>query len=242
MDITLRCIALRTTKHSDRHSIVTAWSEQCGRVGLLVSAGNGREDRRRRALMMPLGMFECHARQRPGSDLFHISEVVPIYVPATLTDSPTRSAVALFMAEVIERTLRDAPPDAPLTRALMATVELLDTLPAGSDLAMFPITFMCQFARLMGIAPEVDHWCRGSYFDLVDGRFRPSCPLTHQHLTPDHARIAAAVLRADFRTAGRLPLPLLTRRAILATLLQYFTLHLADLTTLRSLPILQSLS
>ena len=56
------------------------------------------------------------------------------------------------------------------------------------------------------------------------------------------AAASAAVLRADFRTAGRLPLPLLTRRAILATLLQYFTLHLADLTTLRSLPILQSLS
>ena len=242
MDITLRCIALRTTKHSDRHSIVTAWSEQLGRVGLLVSAGNGREDRRRRALMMPLGLFECHARQRPGSDLFHITEVVPIYVPATITDSPTRSAVALFMAEVIERTLRDAPPDQALTSALMATVELLDTVPTGADLAIFPITFLSQFARLMGIAPEVDHWRRGSYFDLVDGRFRPSCPLTHQHLTPDHARIAAAVLRADFRTAGRLPLPLLTRRAILATLLQYFTLHLADLTTLRSLPILQSLS
>ena len=57
MDTTLRCIALRTTKHSDRHSIVTAWSEQLGRVGLLVSAGNGREDRRRRALMMPLSLI-----------------------------------------------------------------------------------------------------------------------------------------------------------------------------------------
>ncbi|MGN0223449.1 MAG: DNA repair protein RecO [Muribaculaceae bacterium] len=242
MDITLRCIALRTTKHSDRHSIVTAWSEQLGRVGLLISAGNGREDRRRRALMMPLGMFECHARQRPGSDLFHITEVVPIYVPATLTDSPTRSAVALFMAEVIERTLRDAPPDQALTRALMATIELLDTLPAGVDLANFPITFLCQFARHLGIAPDVDQYRRGNYFDLNDGRFRPSCPLNHQHLPPEYARIAAAVLRADFRTAGRLRLPLATRRAILATELQYFSLHLCDLTTLRSLPILQSLS
>lgn len=241
MDIALRCIALRTTKHSDRHSIVTAWSEQLGRVGLLVSAGTGREDRRRRALMMPLGMFECHARQRPGSDLYHISEVVPIYVPATLTDSPTRSAVALFMAEVIERTLRDAPPDEALTRSLFATIELLDSLPAGADLAMFPITFLCQFARLMGIAPEVDQWRRGAYFDLVDGRFRSSCPINHQHLPPDYARIAAAILRADFRTAGRLRLPLPTRRATLAALLQYFTLHLTDLTTLRSLPILQSL-
>ena len=40
--------------------------------------------------------------------------------------------------------------------------------------------------------------------------------------------------------SGRLSV--LTRRAILATLLQYFSLHLCDLTTLRSLPILQSLS
>ena len=242
MDTTLSCIALRTIPHSDRHSIVTAWSEQLGRVGLLVSAGSGREDRRRRALMMPLGLFECQARQRPGSELFHISQVAPIYVPATLTDSPTHSAVALFMAEVIERTLRDAPPDAALTRALMATIELLDSLPTGADLAMFPITFICRLGRMLGIAPDVDQYRRGNFFDLNDGRFRPSCPLNHQHLPPDHARIAAAILRADFRTAGRLPLPLATRRTILATLLQYFSLHLCDLTTLRSLPILQSLS
>lgn len=241
MITSLRCIALRTIKYNDRHCIVSVWSEQMGRVGLLVSAGNGREDRRRRALMMPLGMFECQGSIRPGSDLFKITDVAPLYVPATLTDSPARSAVAMFIAEVIERTLHDSPPDATLTNALFSAAQLLDCLPSGADVASFPITFLCHLARLLGIAPDVDQWQRGSFFDMSDGRFRRSAPLDHIALQPAEARIAALVMRSDFRTAGRLPLNRQLRRTILDKLLQYYSIHHCDLTTLRTLPILQSL-
>ena len=54
----LRCVALRTIKYDDRRSIVSAWSEQLGRVSFIVPDGASREARRRRALLMPLSLFE----------------------------------------------------------------------------------------------------------------------------------------------------------------------------------------
>ncbi|MDE6153062.1 MAG: recombination protein O N-terminal domain-containing protein, partial [Muribaculaceae bacterium] len=53
MYTTLDCIALRTVRHSDRHSILSAYTRQRGRMSFLIPAGNGREATRRRAMLMP---------------------------------------------------------------------------------------------------------------------------------------------------------------------------------------------
>ncbi|MBO4380468.1 MAG: recombination protein O N-terminal domain-containing protein, partial [Muribaculaceae bacterium] len=37
----LTCIALRTTRYSDRYDILAAYSREIGRVSLLVPAGSG---------------------------------------------------------------------------------------------------------------------------------------------------------------------------------------------------------
>ncbi len=38
----LNIVTLRRTHYSDRHSILTAWSAEMGRVSLLVADGSGR--------------------------------------------------------------------------------------------------------------------------------------------------------------------------------------------------------
>ena len=54
----LHCIALRTIKYNERHSILSAYSLEVGRVSFLVPAGAGMEATRRRALFLPLGAVE----------------------------------------------------------------------------------------------------------------------------------------------------------------------------------------
>ena len=67
----LHCLALRTVRHDDRTSILSAWTAECGRVGISMPAGTGREAQRRRALTMPLAIFEGVVVSRPLS-LIHI--------------------------------------------------------------------------------------------------------------------------------------------------------------------------
>ena len=67
----LHCVALRTIKYNEKHSILSAYSLELGRVSFLLPAGSGREAARRRALMMPLGTFECVADIRHGQDIYN---------------------------------------------------------------------------------------------------------------------------------------------------------------------------
>ena len=64
----LNCIALRTVRYSDRNSILSVYTLQQGRMSLLVPAGTGKAAARLRALLMPLGRFDCVADIRTATD------------------------------------------------------------------------------------------------------------------------------------------------------------------------------
>lgn len=235
----LRCVALRTIKYDDRRNIVAAWSAECGRVGLIVSAGNSREASRRRALMMPLGLFEGEVEIRPGFELLNIRDVRPMAVLPSIAGTPAKSVVAMFLAEVLERLLRESPPDAALSDFIFDSVRLLDTLsPRGT--ANFPLVFLCRLGALMGVEPDPSEWAPGKVFDMVDGVYRASFP-SKRWLDPEEAAIAHMVQRLTYATASRLAIPRRARQKILDTMLEYLSLHTVPLDSLKTLPILRDL-
>lgn len=236
----LRCVALRTVKYDDRRNIVSAWSAECGRVGLIVPAGASREASRRRALMMPLGLFEGVADIRPGFDLLNIRDVRPIAVLPSLSASPSKAVVAMFLAEVLEKVLRESPADENLFNFIHRSAEKLDKMPQAG-VPNFPLVFLCRLGGLMGIEPDISEWQPGKVFDMVEGIYRSSVPTNRRWLDSDEARVAAIVQRMTFESAARLLFPRKMRRDILDVILEYISLHLSPIDNLRSLPILREL-
>lgn len=236
----LRCISLRTVKYDDRRSIVTVWSAERGRMGLIVPAGSSRGACRLRAIMMPMGLFEGEVDIRPGRDLMSIRDVRPLAVLSSMSSSPAKAVVALFLAEVLERILRESAPDRLLSEFIFGAVEMLDaTPPRGVD--NFPLIFLCKLGEFLGISPDVAEWRPGSYFDMTGGVYRRSAPTSGRWLGPREAATAAILQRLEFSTAARLGIDKPTRRAMLDAILEYYTIHLAPLDSLRSLEVLRTL-
>lgn len=239
MLIPLRCIALRAVKYDDRHSILSAWSIERGRVTFLIPGGSTREAARRRALLMPLSLFEGVADFRPGRDILNIRDLRPHKILPSISASPSKSVVAIFLAEFLDKTLRDSPPDENLSRFIFDSVGILDSLPARG-VASFPIVFLARLSAFFGIEPDSSAWQPGRFLDMTEGIYRQSPPLKGAWLPPEEARLAATVQRLTYATASRFPLKRETRRAIIDRLLQYYAIHLAPI-ELRSLPILRDL-
>ena len=236
----LRCVALRTVKYDDRHSIVTAWSAERGRVGLLVPSGSSREATRRRALMMPLGIFEGEADIRPGRDILNIRDVRPLAVLPSISSSPSKSVVAMFLAEVLGKVLNDAAPDAMLAEFIFRSVITLDGLPPRG-VANYPLVFLCRLGGFMGIEPDAGSWSPGKVFDMKDGLYRSSAPLGGRWLNAEEAAVGAMIQRLTFASGSRLRLSRGVRRVALDHILEYYTLHLTPLDNLRSLQVLRDL-
>lgn len=235
----MHLMPLRLTQHSDRTSILQAYSREMGAVSFAVPAGAGGGATRRRALLQPLTPLEVVASIRPGRELHTFREprvMVPIH---QILGDPERRAVAMFLAEALQIIMRQAEADANTYDYVLAAVTHLndpDVSPAN-----FHLTFLIGLARLLGIAPDAGSYRPGMVFDMIDGVFRQSAAMHGHCLSSSVSSAAAQLLRLNFRNQGRLRLGGLVRSEALDRILEYYTLHYANLSAMKSPEILHSL-
>jgi DNA repair protein RecO (recombination protein O) len=233
-------VALRTVKYSDRNSILLAWTAELGRVSLLMPAGAGAESRRRRALTMPLSLFEGQVDVRPGRDILTIRDMRASAVTPELSAHPIKITLAMFLAEVLSAVLNDSGQSDPVMwQFISESVVDLDRS-ADEHLANFHLLFLYRLGVMLGIEPDTSTWQPGRVFDLVDGIFRNGAPLHGKYIEAAEAQAIIALSRLTPRTVALLKLTRDERTRLLDGILQYYSLHHAQLGNLRSLDVVRT--
>ncbi|MDE6301656.1 MAG: recombination protein O N-terminal domain-containing protein [Muribaculaceae bacterium] len=233
----LECISLRTVPYDDSRSIATVWTRQRGRMSLMVPSGSGREARRRRALMMPLGLFEGCVDIRPGREIFSMRDVRPISVHTDIACDPAKGLVAMFLGEVLDRVLRTSVHDPLLSDYIFGATDILEAIGSGRGTANFAPVFLCKLMRFLGIEPDWGSYRRGTVFDMEEGTFRTAAPTVNRWLPADEAAVAHLIGRMGWNTIERMPMTRETRRCILSRLLEYYSMHGFNLSHLKSLEV-----
>lgn len=241
----LDCIALRTIKYSDRNSILTAYSRQAGRLSFLVPAGNGKAAARLRALLMPLGRFECVADMRPGRDIHTIHDVKGVIFPPVA--DPLRSTIALFITDLLSALLREPMADPLLFEFLDQTLRRLSPdmrgeAVTGNALLNFHICFLIRLTRFLGIEPDWATFTPGSYIDYADGIFRKLPPAHRKFLPAEESAIAHQLGRINFRNLHLFRFTRFERNLILDRILLYYQTHFPSLAIPTSLSILRMMA
>lgn len=241
MFVNLDCIALRTVRYNDRHSILSAYTRQRGRLSLLVPAGAGREASRRRAVLMPGSRFYCVAdlRDLPGR-IPPMRDVAPRGSSPALDADPVKPAVTLFLVDFLNAILREAEPDGLLFDYIDSMLETFTRL-SGHASANFHILFLVRLMHFLGIEPDLSTYSRGYVFDMQDGIFRPSAPLHGRYLDPVQSRGAAELLRMSVRTAHLYRFTYAERNEVIDNIMKYYTLHFASLRSMKSVEVLRAL-
>lgn len=238
----LECVALRTIKHSDRSSILVAYSRQLGRVGLLIGAGRGASAVRVRALTMPMASFECVASVVPGRELFNIKDVRrDDGAHESGPGDAVRSAVAFFMADFLGTVLREPMADEPLFCGVREVSRRL----SGGDcrgMANLHIASLSSLTVAMGIEPDVSTWREGRFLDMREGRFTVSPPSGHSdYLDQRRSQVAYRLSRMTLDNARFFKFSREERNEILSELLRYYALHGYKVGNLVSVDILRDL-
>ena len=230
---TIQFIPLRLIEHNDKTLIITAYSREEGRIAFSVAGGS----KKRRSLLMPLNPVECQAKSRAGKELFSMQEPRALMPIHAILASPVRSAVCMFMAEVLDRLLRQPQPDPLLFDFLIDAISRLND--PKTPIANFHLCFMLLLGRQMGIAPDPDPSAR--YFNLSAGGFRSTIPAGDHVLNEAESRHAAKFLRMTWENQHLFKYAREQRARILSEICTYFSLHIAPLNNLRSPAVLHAL-
>lgn len=236
---------MRTVRYSDRNSILTAYTRQGGRLSFLVPAGTSRAAARLRALLMPMGRFECVADIRPGRDIHSIRDVKAVVLPPVA--DPLRSTIALFVADMLSTLLKEPMSDPLLFDFIDDALRRLGenrkgmTL-EGAALLNFHICFLIRLTRFLGIEPDWPTYLPGAVLDFADGIFRPFPPSHRNFLPPGESESASLLGRMNFRNLGHFRMTRFERNTILDRILLYYQTHFPSVGEPSSLSILRMMA
>ena len=223
----LHCVALRTVRHNDSHSILTVYSLERGRMALLLPMSAGAAAARQRALTMPMAEFECLVDVRSSREVHRFKEIKPL-IAGSHSDgyNPVRNVQAFFLADFFGTVLREPEPDANIYRLVSETAAAI-SVTDGLRLANLHILAMIRAMRLLGVEPDAGTFSRGSFFDMMQGEWRRDITAFNSNYCLDAEKSANAALLARM-TAANYHLYRFTRRQrreVVEGMLRYFSLH-----------------
>ena len=231
-------IVLHSVKHSDSSSVVTVYTEQFGRIAYLVYAVNNKKSKFRAAFLQPLSLVELDVYHQPNRDIQQIKDIKISTPFVDIYYNPIKNLIALFVSELLYKTLRHVETEPELFHFLYNAVISLDACNEG--LANFFMVFMMKLTSFLGFEPnmEIDN---NIYFDMLNGIFTDNVP-NHKHiLQGEILQFFIQVLKTDFENLNTLHLTRENRRKITEALIEYYHLHVVGFQELKSLEVLQEL-
>lgn len=231
-------IVLHTLKHKDATTIVTLYTREFGRVSYLVYGINKKRALCRPAHLQALSILELDVLHNSKKNIHQIKDLHAAYTFKGIPYDPIKNAVALFIAELLYRSLKQREPDDTVFLFLENAIQQLDCCESG--ISNFHLVFMLKLSLFLGFAPNMEEQ-NGVYFDLMNGVFLSNKPL-HPHFLPEETTVDfTALLCLDFSTLDQLLIGRQKRVKLLEGLVAYYRLHIPEFQGLHSLAVLQTL-
>jgi len=238
MQVKTSGIVLHSIKHTDSATIITVYTRQFGRVSYMVHGANKKRAATRASILQPLSIVEMDVYHTPGKNIQRIKEMRMEQPLNGIPYNPVKNSLALFLSEVLYRTLRQTEPDDSLYLFLENSILQLDCSETG--ISNFHLVFLLKLTRYLGFEPNQDE-VETNYFDLMNGVFMKEKPLHVHFVLPEVSADFIRVLNADYATMHNLAFTRARRANLLQSIVDYYQLHIPDFHGLHSLAVLQSL-
>ncbi|HNX43797.1 MAG TPA: DNA repair protein RecO [Bacteroidales bacterium] len=223
MLIVTKGIVLHTVDYSETSVIVKVFTEQFGMQSYLVKGVRKARSKIKRNLFGPLSLVEIVAYRKENTGL-SVARDVTCHVQLNHIASDIRKmAVAVFINELVYRSIQGEMPDQQLYNFLYRTVLDLDS--ADISVAGFHLVFAMQLAHHLGFGPHDNYTPANNFFDLQEAYFRDHPPDHPYYLAEPLSRFWHELI--GFPDGRALPQDFTysVRKALLDRLMDYFRLH-----------------
>jgi DNA repair protein RecO (recombination protein O) len=215
-----RGIVFRFTKFGETSIIVTIFTEQFGLQSYMVNGVRSKSARNKIALYQPLTLLTLVVYHREHANIERIKEISCLHPYVTLTADVKKSTLAMFINELLNKTVKDESHGGEIFQFLFESLIALDSLQEGYE--NFHLIFMLKLARHLGFGVF-------SANEFLGGRVTDS----------ETKSVLNDLLQADYDVP--LKINYNQRRKLLDLLLKFYAEHMQHLGEIKSVQVLREL-
>lgn len=235
-------VVLRTVKYGETSIIASMYTELFGLQSYIINGvritskkGSGRAN-----LFQPAAMLDLIVYHNDLKNLQRIKEFRWAHLYTHLFFNVFKNSVALFMIELLQRSLKQPEPNPELFSFIEDAFLHLDEA-SDAVVANFPLYFALHLSGFYGFRIADKHSGALPVLDLQEGEFVAGRPV-HMHFLEDEYSQATSQLLKVMQPAEleEIRLNQQTRRVLLHAYETFFALHVQDFGTLKTLPVLEA--
>lgn len=232
-----RGIILHTTNYSETSLVVKIYTESSGLSSYIVSGVRSKNSKFKSNIFQPLSLVELVASGKPGQSLKRITDIQLSPPLSGISGDIIKSSIAIFLAEIIYRSIREEEPNSNLFGFLNNSIQILDV--CQDNCSRFHIFFMIRFSRHLGFFPHGDCIPGITIFDLEEGFFTRNYPSHGRYLDFQHADLLFRLMHSDFENYRDIAISMNEMKILLNSLVTYFEIHHTHGSLIRSHKILE---
>jgi len=234
-----RGIVLHSLKYGETGLITTIYTEAFGRMSFIMQGIHGKKSPVKANLLRQLSLLEMEVDFKQGRELQRVREVKNSSPFATIPYEIAKSSQVLFLAEMLNKVLREEESRPELFEFLYHSIQVLDLMENG--IANFHLLFLIQLTRFLGFAPSNNYSAQNQFFDMIAGKFVLSPPDHPWFLKESESPVLSRLLGMNYQNSTEFKPEQGLRNIFLDFILEYYGLHLGNKLNVKSLEILRQI-
>jgi len=213
-------VVFRFTNYSETSIIVNIFTSAFGLQSYIVNGVRGKSGKGKIALYQPLTLLDLVVYYRENASILRIKEVKCIHPYQSITSDFHKSAIALFLNEIVNKTIKDQSHAKELCEFLIQSFTHFDL--QQTNIENFHLIFLIRLSQHLGFRPT-------ELAELMGGNFA----LDEEQL------ILTKLLTANYSDA--IIMTNIQRRNILDLLIRFYVSHSDNFGELKSLSVVREL-
>lgn len=225
-------IVIHTLQYSDTSIIAKIYTADFGLLSFMIKGTRGKKSANKAVLFQPLTLLALDIYYQENKNLQTIKETRLLLNPVGIYGNIYKTAVVLFLAELLQKLLRENDSNPELFKVLKKKITLLNNEELDVD---FHLRFLITIANELGYVPFNNYSPDEPIFSIQEGKFVSSnlghtgayFLSVHDSLNL-HTLISGEVMKLHREE----------RRSLLGELIKYFQFHNPGMHAIKSVAVL----
>ena len=232
-----RGIVFQVTDFGESSVVAKIYTELFGLQGFIINSVRKKNAKVRQHVLHPLALVDLVIYHKERKGLHRVAEISSNPALQDIPFGIIKNSMVLFLDEVLCKAIKEEEANQQLFDFIFNSIQLLDVKsPVNND---FHMCFLLQLTRYLGFYPAENNSPEAKIFNLREGIFQEELPTHINYMDGIQSENFSALMKSSVNFSTPLRIPLAQKRMLVDKILEYYRLHLAGFSEVKSLKVLE---